>query len=222
MHLFIKLLGLNKLIIILLLMPILVAQFSVSIVSGMQCASQQNFIYEYSIDSALILKPATYDLGIYNVVYNTTEMAQKVPATTSANTTERSDPRDNAIITMQRHGTANGPFPVYSVTIYGNGTVIYKGIKNVDTSGIQTYQIPKDKARELINGFTNIYYFSLKDKYNDLSNASNLPVVTTSINLNGNTKTVIDDHSSYAPPPLRALEDKIDKLADSKKWIAHQ
>jgi hypothetical protein len=222
MQLFLKLLWFSELIILLLLTSFLLAHFSVSIVPGMQHASQQNSIYQYSMNSALILKPTTYGSGIYTVVYSTTEVVQKDHDTISADTTQRSDPRDSAVITMQRNGTANGLFPIYSLTIYGNGSVIYKGIKNVETSGIQTYQIPKDRARELVNGFINIYYFALKDKYSDSSNASNLPVVTTSINMDGKTKTVLDNHSSYAPAPLRALEDKIDQLTNSKQWIEHQ
>ena len=148
----------------------------------------------------------------------TTEMV-KDHNTTPTDNTESPDSRDSAVVSMKRHGTANGLFPVYSLTIHGNGSVIYNGIKNVETSGVQTYQISKDKAREIVNGFINIYYFALKDKYYDPSNASTLPVVTTSINIDGKTKTIIDDHSSYTPPALRALEDKIDQLANSEKWI---
>jgi Domain of unknown function (DUF6438) len=76
-------------------------------------------------------------------------------------------PKDGAVITMQRNGHGNAPFPIYSLTIYGNGSVIYNGIKNVVTSGVKTYQIPKDRAGELINEFINIYYFSSKEKYGD-------------------------------------------------------
>ena len=51
---------------------------------------------------------------------------------------------------------------------------------------------------------------------------SNLNMVTTSINMNGRTKTIVDDHSSYAPPRLRELEDKIDQVTNSKQWIELQ
>lgn len=175
------------------------------------------------MDPALVLKPTTYDPDINNVAYSTIEMVQKDHDTISPDTIQGFDPRDSAVITIQKQETTNGMVPVYSLTVYGNGNVIYKGIKNVDTKGIQTYQIPKDIARELVNGFINIYYFALKDKYSDSSTMSNnLPIVITSININGKTKTVLDDHNSYAPPPLRALEDKIDQLTNSKQWIKTQ
>jgi hypothetical protein len=135
---------------------------------------------------------------------------------------QKPDSRDSAVMTMERRETANGLLPNYSLTIYGNGSVVYKGIKNVGTSGIQTYQIPKDKARELVNEFNKIYYTGLNDNYSDSSNASNHLVVTTSIDMNGYTKIVVDDHSSYAPQRLRALEDKIDQLTNSKQWTKFQ
>ena len=202
----------------LLLTATSVAYYNVSIPSGTQDVSRKDLTYGSSLAFILMPKSTTLDSGIYNVINMATEMV-KDNNTTAANSTQASDPRDNAVITMQRHGTANRLFPVYSLTIYGNGSVIYNGIKNVDTTGAQTYQIPKDRARELVNTFINIYYFALKEKYSDSSNASTSPVVTTSININGKTKTVLDDHSSYAPPTLRALEDMIDQIANSKQWI---
>jgi hypothetical protein len=188
----------------------------------MQYISKQNFNYKNPIDSALVYNVIKYNLGINNAVYNITEMVQKYDTTRYENTTQAYHPKDGAVITMQRNGHGNAPFPIYSLTIHDNGSVIYNGIKNVATSGVKTYQIPKDKAGELINEFINIYYFSLEEKYGDSKKASNLPVVITSININGQTKTVVDDHSSYAPPHLRQLEDKIDQLANSKQWLKHQ
>jgi len=202
----------------LLLAANLVAHFSLSIAFGIRSVPLKDLIHESSTSIVIKLNNATSYLDINNVVYMTTEMV-KDNNTTPKDNTELPDSRDSAVVSMNRHGTANGLFPVYSLTIHGNGSVIYNGIKNVETSGVQTYQIPKDKAREIVNSFINIYYFALKDRYYGPSNASSLPVVTTSINIDGRTKTVIDDHSSYAPSTLRELENKIDQLVNSEKWI---
>jgi hypothetical protein len=216
MHLSIKLLRFNQLILV-LVMTILIAHHSLSVVYGMQHVSQQKWSYIYSIYSASVHTAINYNPGINNARYNIIEMVQK-----DHDPRQVSDPTNSAVITLQRHGTRNGFFPDYSLTVYGNGSVIYNGIKNVATSGVKTYQIPKDQSRELINAFINIYYFALKEKYSDSRKASNLPVVTTSININGQTKTVVDDHNSYAPPPLRQLEDKIDQLTNSMQWLKIQ
>jgi hypothetical protein len=192
---------------------------NISPISHIQYTSQENVADRNLIDNHQITKSTRTVSSIDDS--GTKEIEQDNNNTASENR-QSSDPRDSAVITMQRHETVNGLSPVYSLTIYGNGTVVYKGIKNVDTIGIQTYQIPKDKARELVNEFINIYYFALKDKYSNSSIGSNLNMVTTSINMNGRTKTIVDDHSSYAPPTLRALEDKIDQVTNSKQWIELQ
>jgi hypothetical protein len=218
MRLFLKMLCLNEHIIMVLLVTTLIAHNNVSGVSAIKYGSQPNFIYENSVDSNLISKSSPYDSAIYNVVNSTTEMDPD-DSTVSADTEQRPNSMDSAVMTMQRLGTLDGLSPIYSLTIHGNGSVIYEGIKNVDTKGIQTYQIPKDKARELVTEFINIYYTALKDSYGDPAKASSLPLVKTSFNLNGKTKTILDNHSSFAPPTLRALEDKIDEVAISKQWI---
>ena len=221
MHLFTRVLCFAKQITIVLLMTILICQYNVSGISGTKNDFPQDFD-EKSMHSPLMFKAAKVNSGIYDIADSILEMERENDSTSSAQQEQTSDPRDSAVITMQRHGTPDGLSPVYSLTVHGNGSVTYQGIRNVDTTGIETYQIPKDKARELINEFINIYYFALKDKYSDSSNASSLGMVTTSINLNGKTKSVLDDRASYAPPPLRALEDKIDQVTNSKKWVDPQ
>ena len=147
-----------KELVVVLLTAILVFHTNVSMAAGMQEVSRNNLIYESTMG---VTTPKCTTL----VVYMTTMMVKG--DTTSASNTQSPDPRNSAVITMHRHGTANGLFPVYTLTIYGNGTVTYKGIKNVETCGVETYQIPKDRAIEIVDEFNNIYYFSLKDKYYD-------------------------------------------------------
>ena len=130
---------------------------------------------------------------------------------------ENSITKDDTVITLERHPTQSHT-PVYSLTIYSNGTVIYNGIKNVKISGKQTSTIPKSSINELVNEFINIYYFALKDKY-DQPNVFDRPIVTTSISMNGKTKTVFHHHGSTAAPNgLSLLENKIDTITNSKQW----
>jgi hypothetical protein len=221
MHLKIRMLFFASQIMIVFLMTILISHYDVSEISGTRFNSQQS-VNEMAVHSPLMPKAAAGNSVIYNTADSITEMEGANDSTSSAQEEHTSDPRDTAIITMQRHGTPDGASPVYSLTVHGNGSVTYRGIRNVDTTGIQTYQIPKDKARELVNEFINIYYFALQDEYNNSSNASSSDTVTTSINMNGKTKSIVDNKNSYGPESLRALEDKIDQVTNSKRLIHHQ
>lgn len=192
-------------------------------VYGLQLVPKQNFLYGYPFDSSFIVKVDKSNSGLNNIVYNTTDMVRKDHDTLYRYKTQASDPRDSAVITLKREGKGNALLPIYSLTVYGNGSVIYKGTKNVATSGMVNYHIPKASVRELSNEFIKIYYFALKDKYSDpTAKVANNAIVTTSINMNGEIKTILDDHNSYGPVTLRQLEDKIDQLTNSKQWIYGQ
>jgi len=70
----------------------------------------------------------------------------------------------NVVITMER-SVCFGTCPVYKLTIFGNGNVVYNGEKFVKVVGEQTTKIPEDKIRELISEFYKTGFFSLKEKY---------------------------------------------------------
>ena len=111
-----------------------------------------------------------------------------------------------------------GTGPVYSIEIFGNGTVVYEGSRFVNVTGQHISTIPQDKVRDLIEEFYKINYFSLNDTYNEVV-VTDQPTVTTSIDTNGTYKSVFDNHGAVAPEGLRALEDKIDEITNSSKWI---
>jgi hypothetical protein len=123
---------------------------------------------------------------------------------------------EHIVITMERHGPGNPP-PVYSLTIFGSGEVVYNGIENVKIKGTQRTHISENSFEELVHEFINIYYFALKDRYGE-SDTSNQPYVATSISMDGKTKRVYHYHRSPAPLGLSVLEDKIDKMTNSNLW----
>lgn len=102
--------------------------------------------------------------------------------------------------------------PAYTVTIYGNGTVIYE----VSGSAVQISQISKDRVKELIDEFYKIDYFSLKDEYTfEVLDAS---TTTTSITIDGQKKQVINYYG--APQKLNDLEEKIKNIAGVYEHLA--
>lgn len=124
----------------------------------------------------------------------------------------------NVIITLDRTA-CYGFCPAYSLIIYGNGTVVYEGRMFVNVTGKHTSQISKDKVDELVNEFYSVNYFFFSDRYVEPPDmtVSDLPSITTSITINGVTKTVFDYYN--APSELRNLENKIDEIAESYQWI---
>ena len=128
-------------------------------------------------------------------------------------------PEDKSpIITLER-GACYGSYPIYSLTIYGDGKIVYKGDMFVKVVGKVVTKISKEKVKKLIEAFYKINYFSLKDKYNAHS-ITDCPSTETSITINGQTKTVYHYHGDFsAPEELTKLEDKIDKIVNSKRWV---
>jgi hypothetical protein len=123
---------------------------------------------------------------------------------------------DNIIITLER-GLCFGTCPYYSLNIFENGTVVYNGYKFVNVTGQQISKISEEEIGELVREFYNINYFSLKDNYTEIV-STDQPAVTTSININGIYKEVIDNQGAIAPQGLRLLENKIDEVTNSSKW----
>lgn len=117
---------------------------------------------------------------------------------------------ENAVITMERT-PCFGFCPDYSLTIFGNGTVIYEGRNFVDTTGKQITSISKEQVRMLIDEFYRIDFFSLEDEYSD--QVTDLPTTTTSIRIDNRFKQVMDYYG--APEQLKDLEDKIDEVTKS-------
>lgn len=120
----------------------------------------------------------------------------------------------DVVITLERTA-CRGICPVYKLTIYEDGRVIYEGEEFVSVTGKQTSRISSDKVKELIDEFYKIDYFSLKDRYEAL--ITDLPTTITSIAIGEQTKRV--ENYAGAPKKLNELETKIDEITNSKKWV---
>ena len=125
---------------------------------------------------------------------------------------------DEVIITLERTA-CYGFCPVYTITIFGNGTVQYEGKEHVQTVGNQETEISEEKIRQIIREFERIDYFSLNDEYTERT-ITDAPSAITSITMNMETKTIKHYHGDFsAPEELTELEDKIDEIVNSEQWI---
>ena len=127
-----------------------------------------------------------------------------------------SEQRDysTAIITLERTACF-GTCPIYSLTISGDGKVVYTGENYVTVTSTQTGQISPVTFKELVDEFYKINYFSLQDEYT--ANITDMPTTITSLTINGKTKKIEDYFN--APEELKKLEQKIDEVANSKQWV---
>ena len=139
-------------------------------------------------------------------------------------------PKD-MIVTLERTACF-GACPVYKLTITADGTVTFEGYENVAMKGIVKDRISEETLRQLLSEFEKVAYFSLRDTYDGSEDgcarhATDMPSAKTSIQINGRNKAVSHylgclmqgDEFRIYPQELVRLENKIDEIVESKRWI---
>jgi hypothetical protein len=118
------------------------------------------------------------------------------------------------VITIERTA-CYGMCPVYSLEITGGGTVTYQGRQFVRVIGKAAAKISPESVRQLVAEFERIHYFDLQNLYT--ARITDLPTTTTSIRIGERFKKVVDHYG--APDELEKLEDRIDEVAGSDRWV---
>lgn len=150
------------------------------------------------------------------------QTAQPTPAPTSV-----SIPKD-LLITLER-GPCMGRCPQYTVVISADGKVEFDGKSDTNVTGKASGKISENDLKGLVAAFEKINYFDLKERYTDDACpevATDMSSATTSLQLNGKQKTIFhyhgcetkDTHESY-PPGLNLLENEIDEIAKTDRWV---
>jgi hypothetical protein len=137
-----------------------------------------------------------------------------------------SAPADSAVLTLERT-PCFGSCPVYRVTVSADGTVRFDGKSFVSHPGSSLAHIPQARVDSLIAELDTGGYFNFAERYVPGSPAcgnaaTDLPTVTTSVTLHGRTKRI--EHyrgCSAAPQALSRLEERIDEVLDTVRWIGH-
>lgn len=100
----------------------------------------------------------------------------------------------------------------------------YNGGEFVQVTGKQESAISPEAVHRLIGDFLKINYFHLKDSYETYTDRhgremmiSDLPTTYTSLRL-GNKHKSIKDYA-FAPQPLVELEQEVDRVANTHRWI---
>jgi hypothetical protein len=126
----------------------------------------------------------------------------------------------DALIQMRRSGCVDEPCPIYSVSIYLNGTVVYDGRANVGVIGQRSWKIPSQRVSQLIAEIDAMGFLDTPEKAGTCPDMTRTAVVILDYRPGSTQKTVIhDDRCGSAPISLRALEDSIDRLSEAGRWI---
>ena len=109
--------------------------------------------------------------------------------------------------------------PTYTVTIAGDGTIIFNGLDHVHHLGVQTATIEPAQVQLLAEQIMAAGYFDWNDGYTAYE-ITDLPSVSTAVTINGQSKRI--EHylgDSSAPELLHEIEDLIDTAVNTNRWI---
>ena len=146
-----------------------------------------------------------------------------------------SRPSDDLLEIRLQRTACYGECPVYTLSIWKNGRVRFEGTEYVGTKGPVHGKITSAKKDLLVAEIVRADFFSLKDAYTSRSGncpitATDMPSVTLRIKLNGREKTIEHylgcfetsdkrDELPIFPRSLVLLEDKIDEIVGTDRWI---
>ena len=140
-------------------------------------------------------------------------------------------PLKDVAITLKR-GVCYGPCPVYTVTIHGDGSVVFEGEGCVDAIGEHRGQVPPEVVFDLFRRALEMGFFEMRHEYMggptyELDAEGNVqeqfrcptdhPQYEVTIRVGQRSKSVTNYY--YEPRRLRSLQKTIGKVAGTERWI---
>lgn len=173
------------------------------------------------------------------------DCGSSVSQTENANQTQPKEKTELSLKMERSH--CYGTCPVYELNVQPDGKVTFNGVDFTETKGKAENNLSNEKMEQLVTEIENANFFSYKDLYtkdsgNCPATATDSPTVKLSVNLSGKEKTithylgcsekyepmknnsanirVIKDWSKQIlPQQLYNLENKIDEIVGTKRWI---
>lgn len=123
----------------------------------------------------------------------------------------------SVVISLERHG-CEGPCPVYTITIVGNGTVTYEGYAYVKTVGTRQTRMPETAVIQLLERFRRANFGSALGAY---IGAYDLGDNVLKVGIDGRYYQVVEDSGLKVglPAAIFKLEEAVDDAAQSHRWI---
>jgi len=129
------------------------------------------------------------------------------------------------IITLRRTACL-GTCPVYSLEFFEDGFIRYIGTEFVQSTGERRTVIPRDAVENLVALFLKANYLAMRDSYDNCKAPdgsivclTDLPTTFSSLRFQARQKSVRD--YMCAPKRLRELEDELDRVANTQRWIGN-
>lgn len=130
---------------------------------------------------------------------------------TTAPNTKHPEQNGEVIVSMQRTA-CYGRCPIYDITIYKNGLLIYNAKQFTDTTGCFFRQLNRQQLSTIKKWFATANFFGMAAKYpEDKAALTDLPSCIIFYQDGKRKKTVTDRHVD-TPPALKHLEQQIDAL----------
>ncbi|HTB56373.1 MAG TPA: DUF6438 domain-containing protein [Polyangia bacterium] len=126
----------------------------------------------------------------------------------------------DALIQMRRGGCPPGVCPVYSVSIFLDGTVAYDGEANVAVLGHRTGKVPAARLNDLLAQIEAMDFLDSAEQCCVCPDATEKAhLVILDYRPGAAAKTVLhDDACGLAPPAMSAIERSIDDAAGVQRW----
>jgi hypothetical protein len=120
-------------------------------------------------------------------------------------------------------GACFGTCPVYSLRVAADGSALFDGMQFVEAEGPQRATLPPEQVKELVEAIVKADFFNLRDNYTVA--ATDLPSITTTVTMQGRTKSVYHygvgcgTQMEDAPRQLCTVEALLQRIAASKGWV---
>lgn len=127
-------------------------------------------------------------------------------------------PQSKISISLERSGCF-GACPSYTVTITTND-IVFDGHSHVAAAGTQRDSVDPGDVRALAQRFIAADFYSMEPSY--VAGVTDCPTYKLSIDVDGHAKEVEDYVGSWVgmPAVITELEDAVDTLAQTARWIA--
>jgi hypothetical protein len=132
--------------------------------------------------------------------------------------------RPEALIQLRSDGCDSGRCPVYGVSIFADGAVVYRGGANVAFIGQRRSKIPEANVATLVSAIEKMDFLDTPEHCCDCPDASNDPKAAKLVidyRPGGVEKEIlIDDRCSAVPDAVRGLTGQIQAATSIATYIA--
>ncbi|MEL6635359.1 MAG: DUF6438 domain-containing protein [Bacteroidota bacterium] len=124
----------------------------------------------------------------------------------------------NALLIQMRKSACFGQCPVYTLEVFANGRVDYRGTNHTDKMGLYRRQVPTAELEQLVADFRAAQLPQYDSLY--LSGLTDLQLTSLSFFQPDYSQTIKGDFER--PPAVLDLEKQLVALADNGEWVQEE